>query len=171
MGAECGRRWPILRLLFGIECSQARLPSFAGIAKVGLLLGVVCPYVMPANAGNRGVLCRTWKAARDGGAQPRLRLHLKGAVFSNQQGADGGCLRSGSTRGPRPQMSAKIDYRKSRYLISAAAPRSSTTTTSTSIEFNPIPDDVGVVKCQVRHSRAARARLRLPRCRLSQFEP
>jgi hypothetical protein len=75
MGAECGRRWPILRLLFGIECSQARLPSFASIARWACFQA--SSLGMPAHAGDGGALRRTWKAARAGGALRSLRYILK----------------------------------------------------------------------------------------------
>ena len=45
--------------------------------EVGLLPGVVFGDVMPAHAGDRGALRRTWKAARAGGDWRWLRYILK----------------------------------------------------------------------------------------------
>ena len=45
--------------------------------KMSLPPGVVFWDVMPAHAGHRGALRRTWKAAGDGGAGRSSRLHLE----------------------------------------------------------------------------------------------
>jgi hypothetical protein len=48
--------------------------------KVGLLPGVVLGNVMPAHAGYRDALRRTWKAARSSGGRPQLSLHFPSAA-------------------------------------------------------------------------------------------
>ena len=65
------------------QCGQARLAELDQHCQVGLLPGVVFRDVMPAHAGYRDALRRTWKAARAGWrlALPALHLEMQMGVL------------------------------------------------------------------------------------------